>query len=86
MILDLTHDRCSLPMAVETGRRFFPNCSEVLDRLSEDEDLGDLMLKKGTQEEQSKKRVRYTEIMANVKEAFNKDIAEQNWVRKQSKY
>lgn len=76
----------ALLKTVETGRRFFPNCSEVLDQLSEDDDLGDLMLKKGTQEEQIKKRARYMEIMGNVKEAFNKDIAEQNWVRKQSKY
>ncbi|KAG8364517.1 hypothetical protein BUALT_Bualt18G0005400 [Buddleja alternifolia] len=67
----------ALQKTVETGRRFFPNCSEVLDRLLEDDDLGALLLEKGTPEEQRKKRMRYMELKDDVMKAFNKDIAEQ---------
>ncbi|KAH6756920.1 hypothetical protein C2S53_006722 [Perilla frutescens var. hirtella] len=70
----------ALQKTVEAGRRFFPNCSEVLDRLLEDDTSGDLLLEKGTPEEQRKKRSRYVEIKAYLMKAFNKDIAEQNWV------
>lgn len=64
---------------METGRRYFPNCSEVLDRLLEDDTLGDLLLEKGTPEEQKTKKMRYMELKADVKKAFDKDKAENNW-------
>ncbi|KAI3465566.1 hypothetical protein Pfo_022229 [Paulownia fortunei] len=69
----------ALQKTVETGRRFFPNCSEVLDRLLEDDTLGALLLEKGTPEEQKRKRMRYMELKADVMKAFNKDIAANNW-------
>nr|QIX11507.1 regulatory protein NPR1-1 [Solanum tuberosum]QIX11508.1 regulatory protein NPR1-1 [Solanum tuberosum] len=69
----------ALLKTVETGRRFFPNCSEVLDRLLEDDKLDSLMLESGTPEEQRSKKRRYTELKDEVMEAFKKDKAEKNW-------
>lgn len=66
-------------MAVDTGRRFFPNCSEVLDRLLEDDALDSLMLESGTPEEQRSKKMRYTELKDEVMKAFDKDKAEKYW-------
>ncbi|KAJ8543444.1 hypothetical protein K7X08_005967 [Anisodus acutangulus] len=66
----------ALQKTVETGRRFFPNCSEVLDRLMEDDALDSLMLESGTSEEQRSKKMRYTELKDEVMKAFNKDKAE----------
>lgn len=62
--------------AVELGRRYFPNCSLVLDKFMED-DLPDLFyLEKGTSEEQKIKRKRFKELKDDVQRAFNKDKAE----------
>ncbi|KAL2458290.1 Regulatory protein NPR3 [Forsythia ovata] len=69
----------ALQKTVETGRRFFPNCSEVLDKLLEDDTIGTLLLEKGTPEEQRMKRMRYMELKEDVMKAFSKDIAENNW-------
>lgn len=66
-------------IAVDTGRRFFPNCSEVLDRLLEDDMLDSLTLERGTAEEQRLKKMRYTELKDDVMKAFNKDKAEKYW-------
>lgn len=67
-------------MTVETGRRFFPNCSEVLDRFLEDDMQETLLLEKGPPEEQSVKKMRYMELKDEVMKAFDKDKAERNWV------
>ncbi|CAN1327672.1 BTB/POZ domain and ankyrin repeat-containing protein NPR1 [Linum perenne] len=65
-----------LLMTVETGRRFFPNCSEVLDKFMED-DLPDVFyLEKGSADEQLIKRNRYLELKDDVQKAFTKDKAE----------
>ncbi|CAA0808426.1 Regulatory protein NPR3 [Striga hermonthica] len=69
----------ALQKTVDTGRRFFPNCSEVLDQLLEDDTLGPLLLEKGSPEEQRAKRMRYMELKQDVMKAFNKDIAEKKW-------
>ncbi|XP_059282888.1 BTB/POZ domain and ankyrin repeat-containing protein NPR1-like [Lycium ferocissimum] len=69
----------ALQKTVETGRWFFPNCSEVLDRLLEDDTLDSLMLESGTPEEQRSKKMRYTELKDEVMKAFNKDKAEKYW-------
>lgn len=69
----------ALQKTVETGRRFFPNCSEVLDRLLEDDTLDSLMLESGTPEEQRSKKMRYTELKDEFMKAFNKDKAEKYW-------
>ncbi|KAL3646163.1 hypothetical protein CASFOL_011343 [Castilleja foliolosa] len=69
----------ALQKTVETGRRFFPSCSEVLDQLLEDDTLGALLLEKGSIEEQRVKQMRYMELKRDVMKAFNKDIAQNNW-------
>ncbi|KAF2309513.1 hypothetical protein GH714_003486 [Hevea brasiliensis] len=52
----------ALNKAVEIGRRFFPNCSQVLDQFMEDDSLLDLFyLEKDIPEEQRIKRVRFME-------------------------
>ncbi|CAN1810187.1 BTB/POZ domain and ankyrin repeat-containing protein NPR1 [Linum perenne] len=66
----------ALKKTVETGRRFFPNCSEVLDKFMED-DLPDVFyLEKGSADEQRIKRNRYLELKDDVQKAFTKDKAE----------
>ncbi|KAG5516048.1 hypothetical protein RHGRI_036931 [Rhododendron griersonianum] len=64
----------ALSKTVEMGRRYFPHCSQVLDKFMED-DLPDL-LDKGTPEEQRIKRTRFLELKEDVQKAFNKDKAE----------
>ncbi|XP_041991534.1 BTB/POZ domain and ankyrin repeat-containing protein NPR1-like [Salvia splendens] len=71
----------ALQKTVESGRRFFPNCSEVLDQLLEDDTLGTLLLEKGTKEEQQMKQMRYMELKQDVMNAFSKDLAEHKWTR-----
>ncbi|KAL3615326.1 hypothetical protein CASFOL_040987 [Castilleja foliolosa] len=68
----------ALQKAVEANYRFFPNCSEVLDRMLEDDTLGDMLLEKGNPEEQRMKRTRYLELNEDLMNAFDKDIAENN--------
>ncbi|KAI3506315.1 hypothetical protein L1887_28672 [Cichorium endivia] len=66
----------ALSKTVETGRRFFPHCSEVLDNFMSD-DFPDLFnLDKGTPEEQVIKQTRFMELKEDVKRAFIKDKAE----------
>nr|XP_043615053.1 BTB/POZ domain and ankyrin repeat-containing protein NPR1-like [Erigeron canadensis] len=66
----------ALTKTVDTGRRYFPHCSEVLDKFMED-DLEDLFdLETGTSEEQEIKKTRFVELKEDVQRAFNKDKAE----------
>ncbi|XP_047330678.1 BTB/POZ domain and ankyrin repeat-containing protein NPR1-like [Impatiens glandulifera] len=66
----------ALSKTVEMGRRYFPHCSQVLDKFMED-DLPDLFyLEKGTIEEQKIKRARYMELKNDVQKAFTKDKAQ----------
>ncbi|XP_022715434.1 regulatory protein NPR3-like [Durio zibethinus] len=68
----------ALMKTVEMGRRYFPHCSEVLDKFMED-DLPDLFyLERGTPEEKKIKRSRFRELKEDVQKAFNKDKAEFN--------
>ncbi|KAI3436921.1 uncharacterized protein J3R85_005963 [Psidium guajava] len=65
----------ALQRTVEMGRRYFPNCSEVLDKFMED-DLPDLCyLEKGTPDEQRIKTRRFMELKDDVHKAFSKDKA-----------
>lgn len=66
----------ALMKTVELGRRYFPHCSQVLDKFMED-DLPDLFyLQKGTPDEQKIKRMRFCELKDDVRKAFSKDKAE----------
>eukprot|EP00258_Populus_trichocarpa_P026199 XP_024442218.1 BTB/POZ domain and ankyrin repeat-containing protein NPR2 [Populus trichocarpa] len=68
----------ALTKTVEMGRRYFPNCSEVLDKFMED-DLPDLFYhEKGTPDEQRIKKTRFMELKEDVQGAFIKDKAEIN--------
>lgn len=68
----------ALSKTVEMGRRYFPNCSEVLDKFMED-DLPDLFyLDKGTPDERRIKRMRFMELKDDVRRAFKKDKSEFN--------
>ena len=66
-------------LAVELGRRYFPNCSQVLDKILED-DLPDSLdafyLQKGTPDEQIIKKMRFCELKEDVRKAFSKDKAD----------
>ncbi|ERN14825.1 hypothetical protein AMTRI_Chr02g255520 [Amborella trichopoda] len=63
----------ALQRTVDMGRRYFPHCSEVLDKLMED-DMSDLLfLENGTLEEQRVKRQRFNEVKDDVQKAFTKD-------------
>lgn len=65
----------TLSKTVEMGRRYFPSCSQVLDKFMED-DLPDLFyLERGTPDEQKIKRMRFMELKEDVQRAFNKDKA-----------
>ncbi|KAE8685807.1 Regulatory protein NPR4 [Hibiscus syriacus] len=68
----------ALMKTVEMGRRYFPHCSEVLDKFMED-DLPDLFyLERGSLEEQKLKSSRFRELKEDVQKAFNKDKADFN--------
>ncbi|MBA0748833.1 hypothetical protein Gogos_002817 [Gossypium gossypioides] len=68
----------ALMKTVEMGRRYFPHCSEVLDKFMED-DLPDLSyLETGTPEEQKIERSRFRELKEDVQRAFKKDKAKFN--------
>ncbi|CAL9043555.1 unnamed protein product [Musa banksii] len=65
----------TLMKTVELGRRYFPNCSQVLDKFLED-DLPDLFyLQKGSPDEQKIKKLRFCELKEDVRKAFSKDKA-----------
>lgn len=66
----------ALAKTVELGRRYFPHCSQVLDKFMED-DLPDLFNRqKGSEDEQKIKRIRFCELKEDVRRAFGKDKAE----------
>lgn len=62
-------------VAVELGRRYFPHCSEVLDKFLEDDHPDLFFLQKGTPDEQKIKRMRFCELKDDVLKAFSKDKA-----------
>lgn len=69
----------SLVKTVELGRRYFPNCSQVLDKILED-DLSDefdvFHQQNGTPDEQKVKKMRLGELKEDVRKAFSKDKAD----------
>ncbi|KAL1537582.1 Nitrogen permease reactivator protein [Salvia divinorum] len=65
----------TLSRTVELGRRYFPHCSQVLDKFMEDDLPDTLYLETGTPEEQKMKRTRFMELKDEVHRAFSKDKA-----------
>jgi regulatory protein NPR1 len=68
----------ALRKTVETGRRFFPNCSEVLDNFLQDDMPDAFFLEKGSAEERKIKKKRFMELKDDVIKAFHKDKAQTN--------
>lgn len=66
----------ALSKTVELGKRFFPRCSNVLNKIMDDDMSEFTCLEKGTSEERSIKRQRYDELKAMLSEAFSKDKEE----------
>ncbi|KAK1265635.1 Regulatory protein NPR1 [Acorus gramineus] len=67
----------ALSKTVELGKRFFPRCSEVLNKIMDDDDLNELaFLANATSEERLLKRKRYMELQDVLSKAFTKDKEE----------
>ncbi|KAI3878306.1 hypothetical protein MKX03_021766 [Papaver bracteatum] len=75
---ELHHRRIgALSRMVDFGKRFFPRCSNVLNKIVDTKDLLDLAdLKNGSQEEQQLKKKRLLEIQDSLRDAFDKDKVE----------
>lgn len=62
---------------MELGKRFFPRCSEVLNKIMDADDLNQLACPgNDTPEERLLKRIRYMELQEVVSKAFNEDKEE----------
>ncbi|RZC51823.1 hypothetical protein C5167_020268 [Papaver somniferum] len=75
---ELHHNRiAALSRMVDFGKRYFPRCSNVLNKIVDTKDLLDLAdLKNGSQQEQQLKKKRFLEIQDSLKDAFDKDKVE----------
>lgn len=63
--------------AVELGKRFFPRCSEVLNKIMDADDLSQLAyLGHDTPAERLVKKRRYMELQEVLSKAFNEDKEE----------
>ncbi|TKV92148.1 hypothetical protein SEVIR_9G144900v4 [Setaria viridis] len=65
----------ALTKTVELGRRYFPHCSDVLDKFLIEESTDLIYLETGTPEDQHLKRMRFSELKEDVRKAFTKDKA-----------
>ncbi|KAL6894512.1 hypothetical protein ACP4OV_008610 [Aristida adscensionis] len=65
----------ALTKTVELGRRYFPHCSDVLDKFLNEESTDLIFLETGTPEDQQIKRMRFSELKEDVRKAFTKDKA-----------
>ncbi|KAF0910031.1 hypothetical protein E2562_001272 [Oryza meyeriana var. granulata] len=65
----------ALTKTVELGRRYFPHCSDVLDKFLNEESTDLFFLESGTTEDQQTKRMRFSELREDVRKAFTKDKA-----------
>ncbi|GFY80467.1 regulatory protein [Actinidia rufa] len=67
----------ALSRTVELGKRFFPRCSEVLNKIMDADDLSELAyLENENAEDRKLKKQRYTELQEVLSNAFNKDKEE----------
>ncbi|XVE86210.1 hypothetical protein DITRI_Ditri18aG0017500 [Diplodiscus trichospermus] len=62
---------------VETGKRYFPHCAEVLDKFLVDDMSDPCLFEEGSSEEQRVRKRRFTELKEELLEAFHKDKADQ---------
>ncbi|OMP03558.1 BTB/POZ-like protein [Corchorus capsularis] len=69
----------TLLKTVETGRKYFPHCSERLDKFLAEYEMSDPSLfEEGSPEEQRVKKRRFTELKEELQDAFYKDMAHNN--------
>ncbi|VAH80206.1 unnamed protein product [Triticum turgidum subsp. durum] len=71
----------ALAKTVELGRRYFPNCSQVLDKFLEDglpDGLDAFQQQSGTPDEQQVKKMRFCEVKEDVRKAYSKDTADKS--------
>ncbi|XP_010242246.1 PREDICTED: BTB/POZ domain and ankyrin repeat-containing protein NPR1-like [Nelumbo nucifera] len=69
----------ALSKTVELGKRFFPRCSKVLDKIMDAEDLSELAhVGNDTTEERQRKKTRYMELQDMLSKAFHEDKEEFN--------
>ncbi|CAA7402905.1 unnamed protein product [Spirodela intermedia] len=66
----------ALSKTVELGKRFFPRCSKVLDKIMDDEEVGFGTVWTATEEEQFLRKRRFQELQDIVGKAFSKDKQE----------
>nr|XP_023904292.1 BTB/POZ domain and ankyrin repeat-containing protein NPR1-like [Quercus suber] len=67
----------ALSRTVELGKRFFPRCSKVLNKIMDDDDISQLAyVGNDTPEERKLKRQRYMELQEVLIKAFNEDKQE----------
>ncbi|KAF7144257.1 hypothetical protein RHSIM_Rhsim05G0017300 [Rhododendron simsii] len=67
----------ALSKTVELGKRFFPRCSEVLNKMMDDDDWSELAyIQNETQEERQLKKRRYMELQDVITKAFHEDKEE----------
>ncbi|KAL5976885.1 hypothetical protein ACLOJK_021220 [Asimina triloba] len=67
----------ALLKTVELGKRFFPHCSAVLDKIIDDDEIVELAnLDHETPERQELRRQRFSEIQYRMIQAFNEDKEE----------
>ncbi|TVU45774.1 hypothetical protein EJB05_05276, partial [Eragrostis curvula] len=64
-----------LTETVELGRKLFPNCSNELDKVCDEEATELALLENDNPEDQLTKRTRFSEIREEVQKAFDKDMA-----------
>jgi len=69
----------ALSKTVELGKRFFPRCSEVLNKMMDDDDWSELAsMQNETQEDRQLKKRRYSELQEVITKAFQEDKEEFN--------
>ncbi|KAL3532639.1 hypothetical protein ACH5RR_006160 [Cinchona calisaya] len=67
----------ALSKTVELGKRFFPRCSEVLNKIMDADDLSEIAyMGNDTPEERQLKKQRYMELQEVLTKAFNEDKEE----------
>ncbi|XP_041004937.1 BTB/POZ domain and ankyrin repeat-containing protein NPR1 [Juglans microcarpa x Juglans regia] len=67
----------ALSRTVELGKRFFPRCSEVLNKIMDADDISELAyLGSSNPEERLLKKQRYMELQEVLRQAFNEDKEE----------
>ncbi|KAI3878300.1 hypothetical protein MKX03_021760 [Papaver bracteatum] len=75
--VSLIHRMTTVSKSVELGKRYFPRCNEVLDKIMDSEELLELVgYNSNLLEERVMKRKKFMELQEMFKMAFNQDKEE----------